>query len=66
MTKKELKEEELNQVAGASNPGVIKDISIKDTEEWLRRKRTKTHCGVEDVVKDGGIQGLFDIRRKNM
>lgn len=56
MTKKELKEEELNQVSGGSNPGVIKDISIKDTEEWLRRKRT--HCGVEDVVKDGGIQGI--------
>ena len=57
MTKKELKEEELNQVSGGSNPGVrIEHISIKDTEEWLRRKRT--HCGVEDVVKDGGIQGI--------
>ena len=56
MTKKELKEEELDQVSGGSNPEIrIKDISIKDTEEWLRQR--KVRCDVGDVVENK-VQGI--------
>ncbi len=56
MTKKELKEEELDQVSGGSNPEIrIKPISKKDTEEWLRQK--KVRCDVGDVVENK-VQGI--------